>query len=170
MIAIQYLIPEVILSISIFSLLMIGVFIKNSFDIIYRLSIFVIFLLILIIISSDNESVKIFNKSFILDEFASFSKILILSSSFFVLIMSKKYIQDIKNDKFEYPIITLLSILGMFFMVSANDLILFYLGLELQSLSLYILVSIDRDNLRSSESGIKYFVLSALSSGLLLYG
>ena len=72
MIAIQYLIPEVILSISIFSLLMIGVFIKNSFDIIYRLSIFVIFLLILIIISSDNESVKIFNKSFILDEFASF--------------------------------------------------------------------------------------------------
>ena len=170
MIAIQYLIPEVILSISIFSLLMIGVFIKNSFDIIYRLSIFVIFLLILIIISSDNESVKIFNKSFILDEFASFSKILILSSSFFVLIMSKKYIQDIKNDKFEYPIITLLSILGMFFMVSANDLILFYLGLELQSLSLYILVSIDRDNLKSSESGIKYFVLSALSSGLLLYG
>ena len=69
MIAIQYLIPEVILSISIFSLLMIGVFIKNSFDIIYRLSIFVIFLLILIIISSDNESVKIFNKSFILDEY-----------------------------------------------------------------------------------------------------
>ena len=64
----------------------------------------------------------------------------------------------------------LLSILGMFFMVSANDLILFYLGLELQSLSLYILASIDRDNLRSSESGIKYFVLSALSSGLLLYG
>ena len=73
-----------------------------------------------------NRVLKIFNKSFILDEFASFSKILILSSSFFVLIMSKKYIQDIKNDKFEYPIITLLSILGMFFMVSANDLILFY--------------------------------------------
>ena len=170
MTAIQYLIPEVILSISIFSLLIIGVFIKNSFNIIYRLSTFVIFLLILIIISSNNESVKIFNKSFILDELASFSKILILSSSFFVLVMSKKYIQDIKNNKFEYPVITLLSILGMFFMVSANDLILFYLGLELQSLSLYILVSIDRDNLKSSEAGIKYFVLSALSSGLLLYG
>ena len=170
MIAIQYLIPEIILSISIFSLLIIGVFIKNSFNIIYRLSTFVIFLLILIIISGDNESVKIFNRSFILDEFAYFSKILILSSSFFVLVMSKQYIQDIKNNKFEYPIIILLSILGMFFMVSANDLILFYLGLELQSLSLYILVSIDRDNLRSSEAGIKYFVLSALSSGLLLYG
>ena len=83
---------------------------------------------------------------------------------------SKNFIVDNKLDKFEYPIIILLSILGMFFMVSANDLILFYLGLELQSLALYILASIDRDNLRSTESGIKYFVLSALSSGLLLYG
>ena len=170
MIPIQYLIPEIILSLSIFSLLIIGVFIKNSFDFIYRLSIFLVFLLILVIISSDSESIKIFNESFILDEFSSFAKLLILTSSFFVLIMSKKYIQDTKNNKFEYPIIILLSILGMFFMVSANDLILFYLGLELQSLSLYILASIDRDNLKSSEAGIKYFILSALSSGLLLYG
>ena len=91
----------------------------------------------------------------------------------FFFINDKKvpnFIIETKLDKFEYPIIVLLSILGMFFMVSANDIILFYLGLELQSLSLYILASIDRDNLRSSESGIKYFVLSALSSGLLLYG
>ena len=170
MIPIQYLIPEIILSLSIFSLLITGVFIKNSFDFIYRLSIFLVFLLILVIISGDGESIKIFNESFILDELSSFAKLLILTSSFFVLIMSKKYIQDIKNNKFEYPIIILLSILGMFFMVSANDLILFYLGLELQSLSLYILASIDRDNLKSSEAGIKYFILSALSSGLLLYG
>ena len=97
-------------------------------------------------------------------------KSLILISSFFVLMMSKKYLVDIKNDKFEYPIIILLSILGMFVMVSSNDLIVFYLGLELQSLSLYILAAIDRDNTRSSEAGMKYFVLSALSSGLLLYG
>ena len=170
MIPIQYLIPEIILSLSIFSLLIIGVFIKNSFDFIYRLSIFLVFLLILVIISGDGESIKIFNESFILDELSSFAKLLVLTSSFFVLIMSKKYIQDTKNNKFEYPIIILLSILGMFFMVSANDLILFYLGLELQSLSLYILASIDRDNLKSSEAGIKYFILSALSSGLLLYG
>ncbi len=170
MIPIIYLAPEIILSLSIFSLLIIGVFIRNSFDLIYRLSIFLVFLLILIIISDDGESIKIFNESFVLDEFSSFAKLLILISSFFVLIMSKKYIQDTKNNKFEYPIIILLSILGMFFMVSANDLILFYLGLELQSLSLYILASIDRDNLKSSEAGIKYFILSALSSGLLLYG
>ena len=95
---------------------------------------------------------------------------MILISSLFVLNSSKNYILDNKLGKFEYPIIILLSILGMFFMVSSNDIILFYLGLELQSLSLYILASMDRDNLKSSESGIKYFVLSALSSGLLLYG
>tara|TARA_B100000686_G_scaffold336398_1_gene406227 strand:- start:531 stop:1727 length:1197 start_codon:yes stop_codon:yes gene_type:complete len=97
-------------------------------------------------------------------------KSLILVSSFFILAMSKKYLTDIKNDKFEYPIIILLSILGMFIMVGANDLIVFYLGLELQSLALYILAAIDRDNSKSSEAGIKYFVLSALSSGILLYG
>ena len=170
MLAIKLLIPEIFLSISIFSLLMIGVFIKNSFEVIYRLSIFVIFSIILIILSESNESVKIFNESFVIDKFSLYSKILILISTFFVLLISKKYIVDIKNNKFEYPIIILLSLLGMFVMVSSNDLILFYLGLELQSLALYILASIDRDNIKSSEAGVKYFVLSALSSGLLLYG
>ena len=170
MLAIKFLIPEIFLSVSIFSLLMIGVFIKNSFEIIYRLSIFVIFLILLIILSGDNESVKIFKESFVIDKFSLYSKVLILVSAFFVLLISKRYIIDIKNNKFEYPIIILLSLLGMFIMVSSNDLILFYLGLELQSLALYILASIDRDNIKSSEAGIKYFVLSALSSGLLLYG
>ena len=170
MILIKYLVPEVFLSLSIFSLLMIGVFVKNSFNLIYKLSIFLIFLLILIVLNTDDETIKIFNESFVSDNFSLFAKLLILISSFFILIISKKYIVDIKNNKFEYPIIVLLSILGMFFMVSSNDLILFYLGLELQSLSLYILASIDRDNLKSSEAGIKFFVLSALSSGLLLYG
>ena len=170
MILIKYLIPEVFLSLSIFSLLMIGVFVKNSFNLIYKLSIFLIFLLILIVLNTDDETIKIFNESFVSDNFSLFAKLLILISSFFILLISKKYIVDIKNNKFEYPIIVLLSILGMFFMVSSNDLILFYLGLELQSLSLYILASIDRDNLKSSEAGIKFFVLSALSSGLLLYG
>ena len=170
MILIKYLVPEVFLSLSIFSLLMIGVFVKNSFNLIYKLSIFLIFLLILIVLNTDDETIKIFKESFVSDNFSLFAKLLILISSFFILIISKKYIVDIKNNKFEYPIIVLLSILGMFFMVSSNDLILFYLGLELQSLSLYILASIDRDNLKSSEAGIKFFVLSALSSGLLLYG
>ena len=168
--AIYFLIPEIFLSLSIFTFIIFGVFKKNSFNLIYRASIIVVPITIFLIINSSFENIKIFNNSFALDQFSSFMKILILVSSFFVLIMSKKYIQDINNNKFEYPVIMLIAILGMFFMVSSNDLILFYLGLELQSLSLYILASIDRDNLRSSEAGIKYFVLSALSSGLLLYG
>ncbi|MBD1138556.1 NADH-quinone oxidoreductase subunit NuoN [Pelagibacterales bacterium SAG-MED41] len=164
------LLPEIFLTISIFSALMIGVFIKNSFNKIFNLSSIIILMTIAIILNNSNSSEKIFLDSFSRDTYSNFFKILILISSLFVLNSSKAFIIDSKLGKFEYPIIILLSILGMFFMVSSNDIILFYLGLELQSLSLYILASIDRDNLRSSESGIKYFVLSALSSGLLLYG
>ena len=164
------LIPEIFLSLSTFSILMIGVFLKKSFNIIFNLSSLIIIVTIAIIISSSNSEEKIFLESFTRDAFSNYFKVLILLSSLFVLNSSKNFIVENKLDKFEYPIRILLSILGMFFMVSSNDLILFYLGLELQSLSLYILASIDRDNLRSTESGIKYFVLSALSSGLLLYG
>ncbi len=164
------LLPEVFLTMSIFSILMIGVFIKKSFNLIFNLTSFIILITILILLNSSGTNEKIFLDSFSKDAFSNFFKILLLVSSLFVLNSSKNFIIDHKIDKFEYPIIVLISILGMFFMVSANDLILFYLGLELQSLALYILASIDRDNLRSSESGIKYFILSALSSGLLLYG
>ena len=162
--------PEIFLSFSIFTILMIGVFIKKSFNIIFNLTSIIIIATIAIILSNSNIEEKIFLDSYTRDAFSNYFKILILLSSLLVLNSSKKFIVENKLNKFEYPIIILLSILGMFFMVSANDLILFYLGLELQSLSLYILASIDRDNLRSTESGIKYFVLSALSSGLLLYG
>ena len=164
------LLPEIFLTLSIFSLLMIGVFLKNSFNLIFNLSSIIIIITAAIIFNRPNIEEKIFLESFTRDAFSNFFKILILISSLFVLNASKNYIIDKKLDKFEYPIIILLSILGMFFMVSSNDIIVFYLGLELQSLSLYILASIDRDNLKSSESGIKYFILSALSSGLLLYG
>ncbi len=170
MIAIKFIIPELFLSISIFSLIIIGVFLKKSFEIIYRLTILVIISIIFIIFSANFETEKIFNDSFVIDKFSIYSKLLILVSTFFVLLISKKYIIDIKNNKFEYPIIILLSILGMFIMVGSNDLIMFYMGLELQSLALYVLAAIDRDNIKSSEAGVKYFILSALSSGLLLYG
>ena len=164
------LFPEIFLSLSIFSILMLGVFIKKSFNLIFNLSSLIIIITLAIIFNNTSGTEKIFLDSFVRDEFSNFFKILILISSLFVINSSKNFIVDNKLDKFEYPIIVLISILGMFFMVSSNDLILFYLGLELQSLSLYILAAIDRDNLRSSEAGIKYFVLSALSSGLLLYG
>ena len=164
------LFPEIFLALSIFTILMVGVFSKKSFNLIFNLSSLIMITTIAIIFNNSNSTEKIFLDSFVRDEFSNFFKILILISSLFVLNSSKNFIIDNKLDKFEYPIIILISILGMFFMVSSNDLILFYLGLELQSLSLYILAAIDRDNLRSSEAGIKYFVLSALSSGLLLYG
>ena len=164
------LLPEIFLTLSIFSILMIGVFIRKSFNLVFNLSSVIIVITLVMILNLPTQPEKIFLDSFVRDNFSNFFKILILASSLFVLNSSKTFITENKIDKFEYPIIILIAILGMFFMVSSNDLILFYLGLELQSLALYILASIDRDNLRSSESGIKYFVLSALSSGLLLYG
>ena len=164
------LLPEIFLTLSIFSILMIGVFVKRSFNLTFNLTSAILIVTIFIILNASTNETKIFLESFIRDTFSSFFKVLILIASLFVLNSSKNFIVDNKVNKFEYPIIVLISILGMFFMLSSNDLILFYLGLELQSLSLYILASIDRDNLRSSEAGIKYFVLSALSSGLLLYG
>ena len=168
--SLNILLPEVFLTLSIFSILMIGVFTKKSFNLVFNLSTITLLVTAGIIVNSSNVSEKIFLDSFMKDSFSNFFKILILISSLFILNSSRNFITAKKINKFEYPIIILISILGMFFMLSSNDIILFYLGLELQSLALYILASIDRDNLRSSESGIKYFVLSALSSGLLLYG
>ena len=162
--------PEIFLSLGIFAILMTGVFIKNSYNLVNKLTLLLLIIVIFVLIKSESTSVQVFSDSFVRDPFTKFIKILILISSIFILNISQNFIKDNNINKFEYPIIVMLSILGMFFMVSSNDLILFYLGLELQSLSLYILAAIDRDNKRSTESGIKYFVLSALSSGLLLYG
>ena len=165
------LIPEIFLSLSIFSALMIGVFVKKSYNLTTQICLLILIITIFLVYNNNEyDSIKIFSDSFITNSFTNFFKILILASSFFVLNFSQLYIKENNIIKFEYPIVILISILGMFFMVSSNDLILFYLGLELQSLSLYILAAIDRDNLRSTEAGIKYFILSALSSGLLLYG
>ncbi len=161
---------ELFLSLGIMSVLMIGVFTKNSYNLVNRLCLSILVITIAIIYSSNENYGKVFLGAFSKDKFSDFIKILILVSSIFVLSTTQNFINNVKISKFEYPILILLSILGMFFMVSANDLILFYLGLELQSLALYILASINRSDLRSTESGIKYFVLSALSSGLLLYG
>ncbi len=162
--------PEIFLIISICVLLMIGVFVKKSYNLINRLSIIVLTITAYLIIKNYGVSELLFQDSFIKDNFSNFIKIVLIISTIFILISSNQFINFKKISIFEYPIIILISILGMFFMISSNDLILFYLGLELQSLSLYILAAIDRNNLRSTESGVKYFVLSALSSGLLLYG
>ena len=113
---------------------------------------------------------KLFNESVIIDYLSSFMKIITLLAAFLVLVISSTYLKTFKIFKIEYPILILSSVLGMMIMISSNDLIVFYMGLELQSLALYVLATFNRDNIKSSEAGLKYFVLSALSSGLLLYG
>ena len=162
--------PEIFLSVGILATLLVGVFCKKNYNLVTKIIYGIIISLILIILSSFDESFKLFFDSYISNSFTNFFKILILIGTFFILLITQNYIKDIKINYFEYPIVLLLSVLGMFIMISANDLILFYLGLELQSLALYILAALDRDNLKSNESGLKYFILSALASGLLLYG
>ena len=167
---INLFLPEIFLTISILITLMIGVFLNNSYNLVTNIIYGIIISLILIILNSFHESFKLFSDSFVSNSFTNFFKVLILIGTFFILIISQNFIKETKINYFEYSLILLLSVLGMFIMISANDLILFYLGLELQSLSLYILASLDRDNLKSNESGLKYFILSSLASGLLLYG
>jgi NADH-quinone oxidoreductase subunit N len=164
------ILPEIFLSLSIFVTLLIGVFFKNSYNLITNITYVIIVSLLLIIFNSFNESGNLFSNSFTTNSFTNFFKILILLGTIFVMFITQNFIKEMKINYFEYPLLLLFSVLGMFFMISSNDLMSFYLGLELQSLALYILASFDRDNLKSNESGIKYFILSALSSGLLLYG
>jgi len=164
------ILPEIFLSLSIFATLLIGVFFKNSYNLVTNITYIIIISLLLIVYNSFNENGNLFSNSFVSNSFTNFFKILILLGTLFVMLITQDFIKETKINYFEYPLLLLFSVLGMFFMISSNDLMSFYLGLELQSLALYILASIDRDNLKSNEAGIKYFVLSALSSGLLLYG
>ena len=167
----QLIIPELFISIMIMFLLIFGVFKKNSSRIVYNLTTLSLISTLALIINLDPQiKSSLFNNSYNIDNLARFMKILLILSGIFVMVSSSKYIQISKISKIEYPILILCSILGMMVMISSNDLIVFYMGLELQSLALYVLASFNRDNLLSTESGLKYFVLSALSSGLLLYG
>ena len=163
------ILPEIFISLAIMFFLIIGVFKKNSSSLVYNLStISLVILLALIYNLNSIPNTLLFNGSYQIDKLGTFMKFLLIGSGIFVMLTSSKYLQIIKIKKIEYPVLILSSILGMMVMISSNDLIVFYIGLELQSLSLYVLASFNRDNLLSSESGLKYFVLSALSSGLLV--
>ena len=165
------IIPELFLTTSIMILLMIGVFYKNSFNLIFKLSMIILLATFILLFNhSIDTSAKLFNNSYTIDYFSLFMKVLTLIACIFVMLSSFDYIKLIGINKIEYPILILSATLGMMIMISSYDLIVFYMGLELQSLSLYVLASFNRDNYRSSEAGLKYFVLGALSSGLLLYG
>jgi len=165
-----YILPELFLSLVIMTLLMVGVFVKNSFKLVNLLAILSLIFGIALVLNQPNEVIKIFNGSYIIDKLSVYMKVLTLLFCAFVLLSSKDYIKANSIDKIEYPVITLASTLGMIIMISSYDLIVFYLGLELQSLCLYILASFKRNEEKSTEAGLKYFVLSALASGILLYG
>ena len=164
--------PELTLAIGSMILLMFGVFRGNkSFS---QVTVFSIALLVItgfVLLNQVGFDRQLtFNNMFVSDSFAIFTKVLILIGSGVAMLISTNYLKDHEIAKFEYPILILLATLGMMLMVSANSLLSLYMGLELQSLALYVLAAMNRDRTRSTEAGLKYFVLGALSSGMLLYG
>jgi NADH-quinone oxidoreductase subunit N len=168
----HFILPEIFISLSIMFLLLLGVFKKDSSVLIHNLSLIILFVAAVITFNetADVEKIFLFKGSVVIDYLSSLMKIITLLAAFIVLSISLNYLKICKILKIEYPILILSSALGMMVMISSNDLIVFYIGLELQSLALYVLATFNRNNLKSSEAGLKYFVLSALSSGLLLYG
>ena len=163
--------PEILLAVMSMVLLMLGVFRGNgSTRLVSWLAVISLVIVGLVLASVQDSRLVAFGGQFIIDDFAQFMKWLIIIGSSLAIIMAINFNEQESINRFEFPILILFATLGMFMMVSSNDLISLYVGLELQSLSLYVIAAFRRDSLRSSEAGLKYFVLGALSSGMLLYG
>jgi len=148
---------------------MAGVFIKNSSGRLAGVSIGLLLALAVLTFMQPQTGI-LFNGGFIQDDFARYMKVLVLVGSALALVLSVSSAADNGLAKFEYSVLIILATLGMMIMVSANDLMVLYIGIELQALSLYVLAAMRRDNAAATEAGLKYFVLGALSSGMLLYG
>ena len=163
--------PELTLAIGSMLLLLVGVFSGDRFSTtITWACVALLGLTAFFVVSGADGRVLGFGEGMIADPFGRFMKLTVLAGSALALLISIEYLRDEKLARFEYPLLVSLATLGMLVMISANDLIVLYLGLELQSLALYVLASFARDTVKSSEAGLKYFVLGALSSGMLLYG
>jgi NADH-quinone oxidoreductase subunit N len=163
--------PEIFLVLCSIVLLMIGVFRGNKFtksNTVLSMLGLLLFTYLLFNINVFDHSYA-FNNQFVTNKFISFIKLVLALATIVILILNMGLLRD-KEQPFEFPIIILFSLLGMFIMLSANDFITLYLGLELQSLCLYVLAAFNRDNVKSSEAGLKYFILGSLASGILLYG
>jgi len=164
-------VPEMLLSVCAMILLMIGAYNgQRVTNVVTGLAIFFLVCTAAAIVVSPTGKVVTFGGSFVLDDFARFLKLLTLLGSAVTLILSIEFLQDNSRRMFEFAILVLLSTVGMMILISAGDLIALYLGLELMSLALYVVAASHRDNAKSTEAGLKYFVLGALSSGMLLYG
>lgn len=171
--------PEIFLALAAMALLMVGVFqtqdsvalAVHSHRQVTRLGLAALIVTLLLVVFNSNDASQLtFGEMFVVDGFSEFFKVLILFSSGIGLVMAREYLELYRIARFEYPVLILFATLGMLLMVSANDFMALYLGLEMQSLSLYVIASFHRDDVRSNEAGLKYFVLGALASGLLLYG
>ncbi len=164
--------PEILLAVLSMVLLMLGVFSRReAYGTVATGAVIALVVAAAMVIWGTGEGkVTAFGGSFVVDSFARLMKVLALSGSAIAIILSGRFLGRVNMAKFEYPVIILLASVGMTMMISANDLISLYMGLELQSLALYVVAAINRDDAKSSEAGLKYFVLGALSSGMLLYG
>jgi len=164
--------PEVVLAVGAMVLLMVGAFSsRRSFETVSSLAVVLLAAALFVVLAGASGGTGVaFGGAFVDDGFATVMKTVILVGSAAAIVMSGRTITAGGYARFEYPVLIVLATAGMMLMVSANDLIALYLGLELQSLALYVLASINRDAIRSTEAGLKYFVLGALSSGMLLYG
>ncbi len=163
--------PEIILALGAMALLMVGAFGGERTNLLVSsVSIALLVMACVTIVLLPAGRLVTFNGSFVVDDFARFVKILAFGGTAVAILMSFDFVKRAGMRKFEYPILMLLSSVGMGMLISATDLIALYLGLELMSLSLYVIAAIDRDSAKSTEAGLKYFVLGALSSGMLLYG
>ncbi len=163
--------PEIALAIAAMALLMLGVFRgKPASDLVTSAALFVLAGTAVLVLITTSGTELAFHGAFIADGFARVMKCLVLFGSAVAIMLSSHFMKIEKIERFEYPVLILLATLGMMVMISARDLIALYMGLELQSLALYVVAAINRDSARSSEAGLKYFVLGALSSGMLLYG
>jgi len=167
------ILPEAVLAGGAMLMLMVGVGVhqsERSARIVNGFCVAVLALAALVVVMLPSGRSELFGGSFVVDDYARFLKLLALAGSGGALLLSLDWLTLEKQQKFEYGVLFLLSTLGMLLLISANDLIALYLGLEMMSLPLYVVAASNRDNVRSTEAGLKYFVLGALSSGMLLYG
>jgi NADH-quinone oxidoreductase subunit N len=164
-------VPELVLAAGAMLLLMLGAYRgQGTTSLVTGLAVVLLIVTGVLELMLPTGKLTTFGGSFIVDDFARFLKVLALIGSVATLVLSSEYLSDPSRRIFEYSVLVVLSTLGMMVLISAGDLILLYLGLELMSLALYVVAASHRDNAKSTEAGLKYFVLGALSSGMLLYG
>jgi NADH-quinone oxidoreductase subunit N len=167
----QPVLPELVLAVGAMALLMLGAYRgQGTTKLVTWLAVVLLIVVGVLELGLPAGKLTTFGGGFIVDDFARFLKILALIGSAVTLVLSGEFLSDPSRRIFEYPVLVLLSTLGMMVLISAGDLIALYLGLELMSLALYVVAASNRDNAKSTEAGLKYFVLGALSSGMLLYG